>query len=400
MWLRNVASRSRTASATGPSKRTLSMMGAPRSDPAKRRNCTYAPGTASIGRGASISTPSTVGVGSATDMIIFVAARRSSHRAVVAGQHVGAERTRQIEILEPRQVEIGEGGAAHGPRVEGRVPVAPFLVEDPFVLRAGQRPAGADPGPDASAEAHRRRVGRRDGHHRHALAAEHVLADRHRRRRQDVAVRLAVGELEQQGVVDFQAGGRAVVPHADEDDPRTASIRQIVGERADGLAHGARRIAVEGLLALDEVRLDVGHHRLEFDVRIGGAHASFRKPADHSMVAYRPRPYRAVIGNAAICPGDPGLPRRFIGRRSMNACRTSGPPPRAAIRSSSEGGRAVPGRMVLHRTPPSDEIGRHRPAGADPRIRPREGEGHPQAGHREAELRGRFRTAADPPAAA
>ena len=50
-----------------------------------------------------------------------------------------------------------------------------------------------------------------------------------------------------------------------------------------------------------------------------------------------------------------------------------------AIRSPSEGGRAVPVQKmqkVLHRTHLSDEIGRDRLAGADPRLRPREGEEH------------------------
>ena len=50
------------------------------------------------------------------------------HRAVVAGQPFGVERARQIEIQEPRQVEISECGAAHGSRVEGRVPVMPVVV--------------------------------------------------------------------------------------------------------------------------------------------------------------------------------------------------------------------------------------------------------------------------------
>ena len=100
---------------------------------------------------------------------------------------------------------------------------------------------------DSAAEAHRRGIGRHDGHHSHVLAAEHVLADRHRRRRQDVAVRLAVGELEQQGVVDFQTGGRAVVPYADEDHPRTGA------DPADRWRTRrwprARRIAVECLFS-------------------------------------------------------------------------------------------------------------------------------------------------------
>ena len=336
-------------------------------------------------------------MGSVTDASHLRGGQAFFHRTVVAGQHFGVERARQIEILEPRQVEIGERGAAHGPRVEGRVPVAPFLVEYPFVLRAGQRPAGSDPRPDSTAEAHRRGIGRRDGHHGHVLAAEHVLADRHRRRRQDVAVRLAVGELEQQGVVDFQTGGRAVVPHTDEDHPRTAPIRQIIGERADGLAHGTRRIAVEGLLALDEVRLDVGHHHLEFDVRIGGAHASFRKLADHSMVAYRPRPYRAAMAawqSSQACPGgssagDRGTPAGLPIRR---------PAPQSTLRATATGPFRGRWCCIVSLRPMKSAT-----TALPERIR---GFGHvkgksiEEAQHREAELLERFRAAADPSAAA
>ena len=209
-------------------------------------------------------------------------------RPVVAGEHLGVERARQMEILEPWQVEIGERGPVHRLRVERRVPVAAFLVEDAFVLRAGHRPARTDPYPDASLEPHRRGVGRGHGHDGHVGAAQRMLADRHRRQRQDVAVRLAVGELQEQGVIDLKARGRSVVPHADEDHPGSPPVRQIVGEGADGLAHRTRNVAVEGRLALDEIRFDVGHQRFELDVRIGHVHTRSRRLAHHAMVAHRP----------------------------------------------------------------------------------------------------------------
>ena len=193
-------------------------------------------------------------------------------RAVVAGEHVGVERAGQIEVLESRQVEVGERGPAHRARVEGRVPVAALLVEDALFLGVGQRPPGPHPYPDAPPEPHRRRVGGRDGHHRDVGPAERAFADGHHRRGQNVAVRLAVGELQEQGVVDLQARRRAVVAHADEDDPRTAVVRQIIREGADGLPHRARRVAVEGRLALREVRLDVRRQPLEFVVRVIHAH--------------------------------------------------------------------------------------------------------------------------------
>ncbi len=183
------------------------------------------------------------------------------HRAVVPGQHFRAERLRQVEKLEPPQIQVVQRGGADGMDVERRVAVASLLAQDAFVLRAGDGAARADAGPNAASAAHRGRIGRRHRDHRHIAAAEGVLVDGHGRQGQDVAVRLAVRELEQQGVVYLQAGGRAVVADADEDHAGATVVRQVVGERANRLSHGVRRFAVERLLALDEIGFDIDEQR-------------------------------------------------------------------------------------------------------------------------------------------
>ena len=153
--------------------------------------------------------------------------------------------------------------------VERRIAIAPFLVENALVLGAGERTPRTDPGPDATPIANRRRVRRRDGDHRYVAAVERMFVYRHGGQRQDVAVRLAVRQLEQQGVVYFVPHWGTVVAGTNEDHASAAAIRQVVGEGTNGLPDAVRRLAIERFLTLDQIGFDVEEHRGEFGVRVG-----------------------------------------------------------------------------------------------------------------------------------
>ena len=208
----------------------------------------------------STNMPSTVGVGSSALRIILVVARRSCIVRSFLASTSALNASGNIEKLEPPQIQVVQRGGGDWMGVERCLAVASFLVENAFVLHAGDGAAWADAGPNAPSIAHRGRVGRRHRDHRHVAAVECVFVDGHGRQGQDVAVRLAVRELKQQRVVYLKAGGCAVVVRADEDHAGATVVRQVVGERANGLSHGVRRLAVECLLALDEIGFAIREH--------------------------------------------------------------------------------------------------------------------------------------------
>ena len=153
------------------------------------------------------------------------------------------------------------------------VAVPPFLVQNPFVLGAGDGPPRPHADPDSSPMAHRRRVRRHYGHDCDGNPEQHVPVHGQRRRRHDVAVRLHVGELQQQCVGDLQAHGRPGVVRSHEHDAGALVVRQIVGERADRLPDPAGIVSSQGFLALDQIGLQVGQHGFELAPRIRGSHS-------------------------------------------------------------------------------------------------------------------------------
>ena len=90
---------------------------------------------------------------------------------------------------------------------------------------------------------------------------EDALAHGHRRKRQDVAVRLHVGERAKHFVGDFHAGNVTVVTYSNHYDARLAGTGQVVGKRADGFPNG---LADQPFLELDSKRLALQPQGLEF----------------------------------------------------------------------------------------------------------------------------------------
>ena len=202
---------------------------------------------------------------------------------VVRFEHLPTHRERKVLLLEAAQIQIAHPGGGKRRRIEVPVVVAPLLGQDALVLGARNGAARTDTNPNSSLVANRggvRRANRRD---RHRGTGEDVLSDRQRGGRENVPVSLDVGELPQQIIRDVESRWSPVIAHTDEDDPRPSMVQKIVGERADGVTDGSRRVPLQRLLALHEFRLEVRHHRFELAVGVCVTHVGASVPAGHSL---------------------------------------------------------------------------------------------------------------------
>jgi hypothetical protein len=181
----------------------------------------------------------------------------------------------QVLVLEAPPIEVGEPRRRHRPGIEWPIPVASFLAQDSLVLGVGDSLAGPGADVDAPLVLVWRGVARPHGHDGHLRAAKGHLRDGQCGGRDDVPVRLDVGQLQQELIGDGRAGRAPVVPRTDEDHARAAVVGQVVGECAGGFTNGGGRVAPHRLLALDEIGLEVDQHGLEI-LHFVGRHADLR----------------------------------------------------------------------------------------------------------------------------
>ncbi len=171
--------------------------------------------------------------------------------SVVGPQEFPVDRVGQILVLELASIEIGHAGARYRRNIERPVSMAPPLIQYPLFLGRRHGPARTVADVDRAPVAHRRRVGREDGHDGDVVASIPALLAQDRRRRHDVPVAAHVGQRAQHPIGDGAAGRGAVVPQPDDRDARAARTRKIVGEGADCFAKPRRRIPSQRLLEFD-----------------------------------------------------------------------------------------------------------------------------------------------------
>ena len=147
--------------------------------------------------------------------------------------------------------------------------MSPFLVQQSLVLSSRNCPSGPGAYPDCPTTSDGRGVRRMNGNDGNVAFGQAQPIHEESGRREDVAVGLDVGELQQQLVGDVQPHGLPVVLQSYEDYPGPPMAGQIVAERAYGFANPIGRAALDRLLAFDQFRLQVGGHcpKLRFRIR-------------------------------------------------------------------------------------------------------------------------------------
>ena len=177
------------------------------------------------------------------------------HRTRVILHDLSLNRTRQIDIAEQLQVQIGHLRTLAWQLLKATPCHLSALLQHMDVLIRRQGLARADTYPDLPLIPYRRIRQRKHLDDQHIPLGIVEQLHGHRRRRQQLPLRLHPAQRRQAVIVQTTPRQTPIVLHTQQQIPRTPPTCQIVGKRADGLPHPAH--LAEGACPLDQLILQI-----------------------------------------------------------------------------------------------------------------------------------------------